>query len=98
MDTCVLYENCAYLPEWPGVPIGDEEGRIISEGPGDNEAILLAHHGLLTACATIEAVTNLAFYMERAAKPQLMARAVGEIKPVQREHALEARGYRGAPK
>lgn len=31
MDTCVLYESCAYLAEWPGVPIGDEEGRIISE-------------------------------------------------------------------
>ena len=98
MDTCVLYENCAYLPEWPGVPIGDEEGRIISKGLGDKEAILLAHHGLLTACKTLEAATNLAFYMERAAKLQLMARAVGPIKAVKREHALEARDYRGAPK
>ena len=98
MDTCVLYENCAYLPEWPGVPIGDEEGRIISEGLGDKEAILMAHHGLLTACKTLEEATNLAFYMERAAKLQLMARAVGPIKAVKREHALEARGYRGAPK
>ena len=98
MDTCVLYENCAYLPEWPGVPIGDEEGRIISEGLGDKEAILLAHHGLLTACKTLEAATNLAFYMERAAKLQLMARAIGPIKAVKRKHALEARGYRGSPK
>lgn len=98
MDTCVLYENCAYLPEWPGVPIGDEEGRLISEGLGDKEAILLAHHGILTACANIEKATILAFYMERAAKLQLLARSVGPIRAVQREHALEARGYRGAPK
>jgi len=98
MDTCVLYENCAYLAEWPGVPIGDEEGRIISEALGDKEAILLAHHGLLAACATLEAAANLAFYMERAAKLQLMARAVGPIKAVKREHALEARAYRGTPK
>ena len=98
MDTCVLYENCAYLAEWPGVPIGDEEGRIISEGLGDKEAILLAHHGLLTACQTLEAATNLAFYMERAAKLQLMAGGAAKIKPVIREHALEARGYRGAPR
>src|SRR6267378_6221182 len=98
MDTCVLYENCAYLADWPGVPIGDEEGRIISEGLGDKQAILLAHHGLLTACTTLEEATNLAFYMERAAKLQLMARAVGPIKAVKREHALEARSYRGGPK
>jgi L-fuculose-phosphate aldolase len=34
MDTMMFYEDCAYLPEWPGVPIGDEEGRIISEAIG----------------------------------------------------------------
>jgi L-fuculose-phosphate aldolase len=83
---------------WPGVPIGDEEGRLISEGLGDKQAILLAHYGLLTACTTLEEATNLAFYMERAAKLQLMARSVGPIKAMKREHALEARAYRGGPK
>jgi len=29
MDTAMFYDDCAYLPEWPGPPIGDEEGRII---------------------------------------------------------------------
>ena len=98
MDTCVLYENCAYLAEWPGVPIGDEEGRIISEALGDKEAILLAHHGILSACATLEKAALLAFYMERAAKLQLLARAAGTIHDLRREHALEARAYRGASK
>ena len=98
MDTCVLYERCAYLPEWPGVPIGDEEGRIISTALGDKPAVLLAHHGLLTAAKTIEDAAVLAFYVERAAKLQLMARAVGPIKRVTPELAREARGYRGSPK
>jgi L-fuculose-phosphate aldolase len=98
MDTCVLYESCAYLSEWPGVPIGDEEGRIISTALGDKPAVLLAHHGLLTATKTIEEAAVLAFYMERAAKLQLMARAVGPIKQVKPELAREARGYRGSPK
>src|SRR5215470_11702165 len=31
MDTAMFYDDCAYLPEWPGPPIGDEEGRIIQE-------------------------------------------------------------------
>ena len=98
MDTCILYENCAYLPEWPGVPIGDEEGALISTALGDKPAVLLAHHGLLTATKTIEAATVLAFYVERAAKLQLMARAVGPIKRVKPELAREARSYRSNPK
>jgi L-fuculose-phosphate aldolase len=98
MDTCVLYENCAWLPDWPGVPIGDEEGEIISVALGGKQAILLAHHGLLTAARTIEEATVLAFYTERAAKMQLLARAVGPIKPVKPELAREARDYRGSPK
>ena len=98
MDTCVLYENCAYLPEWPGVPIGDTEGEIISSALGDKQAVLLAHHGLLTAAKTIEEATVLAFYVERAAKLQLLARAIGPIKRLKPELAREARGYRGSPK
>ena len=98
MDTCVLYENCGYLPEWPGVPISDEEGEIISTALGDKQAVLLAHHGLLTAAQTIEEAAVLAFYVERAAKLQLLARAIGQIKRVKPELAREARSYRGSPK
>ena len=98
MDTCVLYENCAYLADWPGVPIGDEEGAIISAALGDKQAVLLAHHGLLTAATTIDEAIVLAFYVERAAKLQLLARAVGPIKRLKPELAREARGYRGSSK
>jgi L-fuculose-phosphate aldolase len=98
MDTCLLYENCAYLRDWPGVPIGDEEGEIIARALGEKPAVLLAHHGLVTATATIEAAMVLAFYMERAAKLQLMARALGPIRPVKPELAREARSYRGSPR
>jgi L-fuculose-phosphate aldolase len=98
MDTCVLYENCAYLAEWPGVPIGDDEGRIISEALNDKPAVLLAHHGLLTATESIERAAVLAFYLERAAKMQLCARSVGSIRSVDPEPAREARTYRGSPK
>jgi len=98
MDTCVLYENCAYLPDWPGVPIGDDEGKIISAALGAKQTVLLAHHGLLTAAKTIEEAAVLAFYLERAARLQLMARAVWPIKRIKPELAREARGYRSSPK
>jgi L-fuculose-phosphate aldolase len=39
MDTTMFFEDCAYLPEWPGVPFGDEEGEIISKTLGQKHAI-----------------------------------------------------------
>ena len=54
MDMCMFQDQCAYLPDWPGLPIGDEEGIIISEALGDKKTVLLANHGLLTAGETIE--------------------------------------------
>lgn len=98
MDTSLFYRDCAYLPEWPGVPIGDEEGRIISDALGTCRAILLAHHGLLTACSSIEESAVLALFMERAARLQLLASAAGKIKPIPPELAQEAHDYRLKPR
>ena len=50
MDTSMFYEDCAWMPDYPGVPIGDEEGRPIylfsTDSPlrsmtGDFEAMAL---------------------------------------------------------
>ncbi len=94
MDTTVFHNDCAFLPEWPGLPIGDEEGEIISRAIGNKRAILLAHHGQLTACKNIEEASVLAVYIERAAKIQLWARAVGPIKQIKPELAQEAHDFR----
>jgi L-fuculose-phosphate aldolase len=94
MDTTLFYDDCAWLREWPGTPIGDEEGRIISEALGDRRAILLAHHGQLTACADVEEAAVLAMFIERAARLQLMAMAAGTILPVDPALAREAHDYR----
>jgi len=94
MDTSMFHGDCAWLPEWPGVPIGDEEGRIINEALGDNRAILLAHHGQLVATGTMEEACVLAIFIERAAKLQLMAEAVAPIKPIDPALAREAHDYR----
>src|SRR3981189_1059268 len=54
MDTAMFYDDCAYLAEWPGPPIGDEEGEIIHAALGDKRATLMAHPGQLVAHAPIE--------------------------------------------
>lgn len=98
MDICPLFEDCAFLQQWPGVPVGNEEGEIISAALGDKRAILLAHHGQLVACASIEEACVLAALFERAAKLQLLAMAAGEIKPIPPALAREAHDWISTPK
>jgi L-fuculose-phosphate aldolase len=97
MDTSMFYDDCAYLAEWPGPPIGDEEGELILGALGNKRAILLAHHGQLCACNTLEEAAVLALFFERAARMQLTARAAGTIKPLDPRAAKEAHDYRLKP-
>lgn len=61
MDMTPLFNDCAFLSEWPGVPIADHEGTLISEALGGMKSIILAHHGYLTAGVTVEEVTYLPY-------------------------------------
>ncbi|HVP08241.1 MAG TPA: aldolase [Burkholderiales bacterium] len=92
MDSAMLH-GTAHLPEWPGVPVADDEGRIISGALGSAKAILLANHGLLTTGISIEEATYLAVFFERAARMQLRAMAAGGYKEVKPELAEEARKF-----
>ncbi len=92
MDSAMLH-GTAHLAEWPGVPVADDEGRIISAALGEAKTILLANHGLLAAGAYVEEAAYLAVFFERAARMQLRAMAAGGFKEVRRELAEEAREF-----
>ncbi|KVU87170.1 aldolase [Burkholderia ubonensis] len=98
MDTCPLYDDCAFLKDWPGVPVGNEEGEIISKALGDKRSILLSHHGQLVVGTTIEEACVLALLIERAAKLQLLAMSAGTIRPVPPALAQEAHDWISKPK
>jgi L-fuculose-phosphate aldolase len=101
MDVMALFEVTTFLPAWPGVPFGDEEGEIIINALGGHSSALLAHHGLITTGRNIEEATYRAFFMEVAAEMQLkmMAANGGSIKglPIT-DHKLSeiARDWRGS--
>lgn len=98
MDTCVLHDEVAFVEKWPGIPVGNSEGKLISAALADKKAILLAHHGMLVTGGSVEEACILAVMFERAAKLQLMARASGEIKPIPDDLAAEAREWICTPK
>lgn len=93
MDTCVLYGDVAFLERWPGVPIGNNEGEIISAALGHKRAILLAHHGLLVACRSVEEACVVAIQCERAAKMQLLASSAGRIQNIDPALGREAHDW-----
>lgn len=93
MDTCPLFDDCAFLAQWPGVPVGNEEGEIIAGALGAKRAILLAHHGQLVVGATVEEACMLAILIERAARLQLLAMAAGAIQPLPPRLAAEAHDW-----
>lgn len=89
MDSAML-DGCAHLPQWPGVPVADDEGRIISAALGQAKSILLANHGLLSAGASVEEATYLAVFFERASRMQLRAMAAGGFQEVAPALAAQA--------
>ncbi len=97
MDTSMFYDDCAWLETWPGPPIGDEEGELISSALGDKNSVLLAHHGQLAAAATVEEAAIRAMFIEHAARLQLLAMAAGKIQPLPPEAGREAHDHRLKP-
>lgn len=93
MDATPFFDDCVFLKDWPGVPVADQEGELISGVLGRKRAVLLAHHGLLVAGATIQEAAYLAVYLERAARMQLRAAAAGAIRAVPDVLAQEAHDY-----
>lgn len=98
MDSTPLWDDCAFLSEWPGVPVGNSEGEIISAALGQRRAILLAHHGQLVVGSSIEEACTLAHVVERTARLQLLAMAAGEIKALPAHLAKEAHDWTLLPK
>jgi L-fuculose-phosphate aldolase len=93
MDATPLFDDLAFLAEWPGLPTADREGEIIAGALADKHAILLAHHGLLAAGRSVAEAAFLAAFIERMARLQLDAARVGGIRPVAADEARRARDF-----
>lgn len=93
MDTCVLFDDIAFLPDWPGIPVGNDEGELISSALGDKRAILLAHHGLVVVSSSVEEACIIAVQFERAAKLHMIASAAGKIQVIDPALGKEAHDW-----
>lgn len=93
MDATPFFDDCAFLAEWPGLPIADNEGEIISRALGSRRSILLANHGFLAATSSIEETAYLSVLIDKAARNQLLAEATGPLKEVDPALAKESHDF-----
>ncbi|MGZ5133065.1 MAG: aldolase [Caldimonas sp.] len=93
MDATPLFDDTAFLPDWPGLPTADREGELIAAGLAGKHALLLAHHGLLAAGRSVQEAAFLAVFMERMARQQLDAAKVGGARPIDAGEARRARDF-----
>ena len=97
MDATMFHEDCAFLKEWPGNPVTELEGEIISRALGGKRAVLLANHGLATVGQSIEEAAWMALCFERAAKMQVRARSIGKLTSIDADYARDAHDYMTDP-
>lgn len=94
MDATPFFDDCAFLREWPGLPIADVEGEIISAALGTKRCVLLANHGFLAATSSVEESLYLSVLIERAARNQLIAQsAYGRLKLLDPALARESHDF-----
>jgi ribulose-5-phosphate 4-epimerase/fuculose-1-phosphate aldolase len=76
-DACAFYGDHVVFDDYTGVVLDLEEGKRIAHTLGDNKAVILSNHGLLTVGHSVEEATWWFITMERTCQAQLLAEAAG---------------------
>jgi ribulose-5-phosphate 4-epimerase/fuculose-1-phosphate aldolase len=78
-DVCAFYDDHALFDDYTGVVLDIEEGKRIAHALGDNKAVILRNHGLLTVGQSVESAVWWFVTMERSCQAQLLAKAAGKV-------------------
>lgn len=79
-DACSFYGDHALFDDYTGVVLDVEEGKRIAHSLGDNKAVILRNHGLLSVGHSVDEAVWWFIAMERSCHAQLLAEAAG--KPI----------------
>jgi ribulose-5-phosphate 4-epimerase/fuculose-1-phosphate aldolase len=97
-DSCAFYRDHALFDDYTGVVLDLEEGKRIAHALGDNKAVILSNHGLLTVGQT--SVDEAAWWfitMERTCQAQLLAEAAGDPFLIEKGQAEKTAPLVGQP-
>jgi ribulose-5-phosphate 4-epimerase/fuculose-1-phosphate aldolase len=74
-DACIFYDAHTVYEEFGGIVLEKEEGIRLAKALGNNKAIILKNHGLLTVGNTVDEAAYLFTLMERTCQAQLLVDA-----------------------
>jgi ribulose-5-phosphate 4-epimerase/fuculose-1-phosphate aldolase len=97
-DACAFYDDHALFDDYTGVVLDTEEGKRIAHALGDNKAVILRNHGLLTTGYSVDEAAWTFITMERTCQAQLLAEAAGTPVPISPEMASHTHDQVGSPR
>src|SRR4051794_40201408 len=86
-DSCMFYGDHAVFDDYTGVVLDVEEGKRIAHALGENKAVILSNHGLLTVGQSVDETAYWFISMERTCQAQLLAEAAGTPVPIDADQA-----------
>jgi ribulose-5-phosphate 4-epimerase/fuculose-1-phosphate aldolase len=95
-DACAFYGDHAVFEDYTGVVLDLSEGDRIAQALGDNKAVILQNHGLLTVGQSVDEACWWFVTMERSCQAQLLAEAAGTPQPIPHDMALHTAGQVGS--
>jgi ribulose-5-phosphate 4-epimerase/fuculose-1-phosphate aldolase len=96
-DACAFFEDHGLFDDYTGVVLDLEEGKRIAAALGDNKAVILRNHGLLTVGHSVDAAVWSFITMERSCQAQLLAEAAGSPVSIDADMARKTYGQVGTP-
>lgn len=83
-------DDIAYDDSYNGLVVDDAEGDRLARLLGDRRVLFLANHGVIVVGATVAEAFDSLYYLERACRVQVLARATGlPLRPVRAEVVRE---------
>lgn len=86
-DACAFYDDHAVFDDYSGVVLDTDEGKRIAASLGDNKAVILQNHGLLTVGRSVDEAVWWFITMERSAQVQVLAMATGGYRLIEDDMA-----------
>ncbi len=96
-DVCAFYEDHSLFDDFTGVVVDTEEGKRIAHALGENKAVILRNHGLLTVGQSVEEAAWWFITMERSCQAQLLASAAGTPVHIDPDQAKLTHSQVGLP-
>ena len=85
-----FHDDIAYDDVYNGLVVDNAEGDRLAAALGDKRVMFLANHGVIVVGATVAEAFDSLYYLERACRLQVLARAMGgKLRPVRDEVVRE---------